>query len=142
MADISIIEWGVYGFIAYSSLLMLIISVVKNMPDTKSQSILRSMWIIPGIICAGLLMMSGPDITLQSNGVEFLEVYNGTSGLLLTNTTIIQNTPDYITIQDPIWGSVHLMIFLVLILYVIIQFMTLLTKTKYSKLLSNILSRF
>lgn len=128
MADISIIEWGVYGFIAYSSILMLIISVIKESPLTKSQSILRSMWFIPGIICAGLLMFSGTDITLQSNGIEFIEVYNGTTGLLMTNTTIIQNTPDYITLQDPVWGSVHLMIFLILLVYVLINMLTLFTK--------------
>ena len=66
MADISIIECGVYGFIAYSSLLMLIISVVKEVPDKKSQSILRSMWLIPGIICAALLMSSGVNITMDT----------------------------------------------------------------------------
>ena len=128
MADISIIEWAVYGFIAYTSLLMLIISVVKEVPDTKSQSILRSIWLIPGIISAALLMMSGTDITLQSNGIEHIEVYNGTTGLLMTNTTLIQTSPDFINIADPIWGTVHLMIFLILLTYVIVQMLTLFTK--------------
>ncbi len=86
------------------------------------------MWFIPGIICAGLLMLSGPAITLQSDGIEFIEVYNGTNGLLITNTTIVQNTPDYIPLQQDVWGTVHLMIFLILLVYVIIQMLTLFTK--------------
>ncbi len=125
MADISIIEWGVYGFIAYSSLLMLIISVVKEVPDKKSQSILRSMWLIPGIICAALLMFSSVNITMDTITTVNTITDNQTSTVIFTEDITVQR---FIPIQDPVWQSVHLMIFLILLSYVVIQMLTLFTK--------------
>ena len=125
MADISIIEWGVYGFIAYSSLLMLIISVVKEVPDKKSQSILRSMWLIPGIVCAGLLMFSSVNITMDTITTVNTITDNQTSTVVFTEDITVNR---FIPIQDPVWQSVHLMIFLILLSYVVLQMLTLFTK--------------
>ena len=104
------------------------LELVKEVPDKKSQSILRSMWLIPGIVCAGLLMGSGPNITLQDDGSQITEVYNGTNGLLITNTTSYPAAPNSIEIVNPIWSGVHLMIFLILLVYVVVQMLTLFTK--------------
>ncbi len=125
MADISVIEWGVYGFIAYSSLLMLIISVVKEIPDKKSQSILRSMWLIPGIICAALLMSSGVNITMETVNTVNTITDNQTSTIIFTEDITVER---YVPLQDPIWTGVHLMIFLILLTYVVVQMLTLFTK--------------
>ncbi len=125
LADISIIEWGVYGFVAYSSLLMLIISVVKEVPDKKSQSILRSMWFIPGVICAGLLMFSSVNIVMETTNTVNTITDNQTSTIIFTEDITVQR---FIPIQDPVWQSVHLMIFLILLSYVVIQILTLFTK--------------
>ena len=124
MADISIIEWGVYGFIAYSSMLMLIISIVKEVPSTKSLAIARSIFLIPGIICAGILTNSGVNIpinTLTTNNV--IKDLNTTD--TWTEATSQSNT---IIIQDPTWTTVHLLIMLVLLVYVITQILIFFTK--------------
>jgi hypothetical protein len=128
LADISIIELAPYLFIELFSLSMLIVSIVKEMPASKSQSILRSMWMLPGIIMAGLLMSSGPIITMSDEGSQIIEVYNGTTGLLMTNTTTYPATPDTIIIENTTWWEFHLMVFLILIVYVVVQMLTLFTK--------------
>lgn len=126
MADISILEWGVYGFITYSSLLMLIISTVKEVPSEKSGSIVRGIYLIPGIICAFILASSGVSITTDSTTT--------TNTITAINTSEVWteqiNQTNSIVLKNEVWVSVHLMIFLILLLYVIIQILTLLTKVK------------
>ena len=121
---ISIIEFAVYGFITYVSLLMLIISVVKETPTGKSQSIIRAMWLIPGIITASLLAGLGDSITMEDTTT--------TSTLINVNTTETWTetvaTNAEITLIDPIWVSIHYMIFAVLLAYVLLQMLTLLTR--------------
>ena len=113
-----------YGFITYSSLLMLIISVVKEVPSGKSQSILRSMWLIPGIITASLLAGMGDTIDFEDTTI--------TSTLINVNTTETWTetvtTSAEVTLIDPVWVTVHYMIFVVLLSYVIIQILMLLTR--------------
>ena len=73
MSDISIIEFAVYAFIAYSGMLMLIISTIREAPQTKSQSFTRAMYLIPSIVCAFLLAGMGESIDLYDvtiNGIE------------------------------------------------------------------------
>jgi hypothetical protein len=106
---------------------MLIISVVKEVPNTKSQSILRSMWFIPGIITAGLLMSSGVNITMDTVNTINTITDNQTNTVIFTEDITVTR---YIPLQDPIWTAVHLMIFLILLVYVIIQMLTLFTKVK------------
>lgn len=124
LANISVIEWGVYGFIAYSSLLMLIISTIKEVPETKYSGYLRSIFMIPGVICAGILGSSGVDIQLNSDTTaSIIKDLNNTS----TWSQNITNTSAVI-LQNPIWQSVHYMIMAVLIVYVIVQILNVLVK--------------
>jgi len=122
---ISIIEFVVYGFVAYSSLLMLIISVVKEIPSGKTQSILRSIWLIPGMIASSLLAGLGTNISV--NDILTTEnIINGTTGIAMTNSTIV--TTNTINFVNPVWITFHWMIFLILLTYVIIQILNLLVK--------------
>ena len=126
---ISIIEFTVYGFITYVSLLMLIISVVKETPAGKSQSIIRSMWLIPGIITASLLAGMGDQVNFETHDSTVNEVtINGTTGAFLTNSTITTQTTAKVFLIDPVWVTIHYLIFVVLLVYVILQMLTLLTK--------------
>ena len=120
MPDTSILEFFVYGFITYSSLLMLIISTVKDVPSEKSGSIVRGIWLIPGIICAFLLASAGPNIIIQDN----------TNTITSVNTTEVwvEENHAVFELQNPIWVSVHLLIMLILIVYVALQMLTLFTK--------------
>lgn len=122
MADLSIIEFGVYGLITYSGLLMLIISTIKEVPSEKSGSVFRSIWLIPSIICAFILASSGISINTS-------EIHNTITNL---NTTEVwtETVNNSIVLQNPIWVTVHMMIFLILIVYVTLQILNLFTKIK------------
>lgn len=123
MGDISIIEFGVYGFIAYTSLLMLIISTIRETPFTQSQSFVRAIYLVPGIITAILLATSGVNITLET--VSTINLTNATS----SNSTIFIETADTTSafiLLNPVWGAIHFMISAVMIVYVLNQILILL----------------
>ena len=130
MGDISIIEFIVYGFIAYGSFLMLIISTVKDIPDGKSHSLSRAMYLIPGLICALILAGSGVDIILGSETISEnkIELHPVTGNEVpVANTSTHTNK---ITLIEPVWILVHTMLFLILMVHVIIQILSMLTKLK------------
>jgi len=120
MADISIIEFVVYAFFAYTGMLMLIVSTIKEVPSGKSHSIVRAVWLVPSILCAAILAGSGVFIELPAT----------------TNTIINLNTTDVFTevitqrieLLNPIWVTFHFLIFAVMLVYVIMQALILLTK--------------
>jgi hypothetical protein len=123
LADISILEFGVYGFIAYSSILMLIISTIRQTPFTESQAIARSIYFVPGIVCAMLLATSGVNITLET--VSTVNLTNATN----TNSTIFIETADTssaFVLLDPTWGAVHTMLAMIMTIYVVQQMLSLL----------------
>ena len=124
MADFSIIEYAVYGFIAYSSVLMLIISTIKEVPTEKSGSIIRSIWLIPGVICAFIL--ASTDQIVVTGGT----IMNNTITALNTSEvfTEVATTASTITLQNPIWVLVHFMFAIILIIYIITQMLNLFTK--------------
>ena len=120
--NISFIEWIVYGFPAYASILMLIISTIKEVPDGRSQGLIRVIFLMPGIICNGILASSGVSIILQttSNTIKDLN----------SSTVWTESTTNLITLQGPIWQTVHYMFMIVLIVYVIMQILNIVTKEK------------
>lgn len=120
--NISIIEFAVYAFVGYSSLLMLIISITKEGPLTKSRTgtLIKSIYIIPGIYCMTLLSGSGVEIFLDGGSTVITNIYNATTGALITNSTVV--TPaDRIILQNPIWVPLHYMFTLIMFAYVIIN---------------------
>lgn len=123
MSDISIIEFGVYGFLTYSSMLMLIISTVKGLPEerTRINTLAQAVFLIPGLICAPVLATSGVGIQIQHTD-DLIKDLNSTRTWsdISTNTIILQN---------PIWVTVHMMIFFVLLMYIIRQMLLLLMAT-------------
>ena len=124
MADISLIEWLVYGGIAYSSLLMLIISTIRDVPTTRALSIIRSIYLMPGMICSAVLAGTGPHITTQFlNTNSTLTAANGT----LVSTSVTTNLAGF-TISSQVWYLVHWMIFVVLFIYLVSQILIFFTK--------------
>jgi|24BtaG_2_1085350.scaffolds.fasta_scaffold00079_14 hypothetical protein len=109
---------------------MLIISVVKEVPSGKSQSILRSMWLIPGIITASLLAGMGDQVNFETTDITTTDIgYNVTNtNQVITNSTLTTQTTEKVLLINPVWVTVHTMIFLSLLAYIVIQFVTLLTK--------------
>jgi hypothetical protein len=118
MADISIIEFAVYAFIAYSGMLMLIISTIREAPQTKSQSFTRAMYLIPSIVCAFLLAGMGETIGIMDMAHE--EIHN-------QNNTVINIHEHYtITLINPIWITVNFMIAIIMLFHFIMQTLQLL----------------
>lgn len=124
MSDISLAEFIVYGCIAYSSMLMLIISVVKEIPTTKSLAIARSIFLMPGMVAAGILASSGVNIQVANVATSNLIRSINTTQTWSETTTQINN----IVLQSPVWQMFHILIFLTLLVYVITQILTLFVK--------------
>lgn len=123
--NLSIVEFGFYGFLAYTSFLMLIVSIIKDVPDTRISALLRTLFILPGIVACAILVTSGPDIMLDT--VHTINLTNATGGI--TNDQIFYEettTTDRITLLNPVWSSVHFILFFVMIIYVIKQMLLML----------------
>lgn len=113
-----------YGFVTYSSLLMLIISVVKEVPTTKYSAISRSIYLIPGIICAYILASSGIQFSVDTVVTNNL-IRNENSTETWTEAT---DTTHSVILENPVWITVHYLIFVTLIVYVVTQVLILFTK--------------
>lgn len=120
MGDISIIEFAVYGFVCYASVLMLIIATIKEIPTTKALSIARAIYLVPGMISAALLAQVGPNI-VTTNVLNTITALNTSEVFQEVITTEIE-------IQNEVWAIFHYMLFLVLFIYIITQIMILFTK--------------
>lgn len=124
MSNLSIAEFAVYGFICYSSFLMLIISTIKAMPDEglRVNTIARAVFLLPGLICAPVLATSGPDIQIATIDTSNLIKSLNTTQTWTEQTLQVHN----IVLQNPIWLTVHMMIFFVLFFYIVRQILLLL----------------
>ena len=109
---------------------MLIISTVKEIPDGKSHSLSRVMYLIPGLICALVLSGSGVDIMLGTETTTenqiLLHPVTGNEVPVANTTTHTEK----ITLIEPIWILVHTMLFLILMVHVITNILAMLTKLK------------
>ena len=127
LLNISLIEFLVYGIVAYSGLIALIFSTQREVPmKTKRMTLIRSMYMIPSIICFIILAGSGVFIYYDEGQTINTLVYNGTNGLLMTNSTET-TTPLQIELQNPVWVTLHYMFALILIAYLFSQILMMLT---------------
>lgn len=124
MVDISILEFGIYVFLELFSISMLIISVIKEIPNTRASSIIRAIYLIPGVIAAAFMARTGEKIIFYSSTIHTnITAANGT---LIQQISSIQN--DTIPLQNEVWGYFHILVFFVLIIFIINQMYNLLTK--------------
>lgn len=129
MADLSVIEWVTYGIPAYGAILMLVISMIRDIPATRAQSAIRLFFCIPGMVAAAMLAPAGPHITtLTKLANSTITVINGSTGSMLTNSTTITSEVGFFVLSGPIWYYFHWMIFIVLLVYFVTQLMMLFTK--------------
>lgn len=130
MVEYSILEYGVYGFVAYSSVLMLIISTIKDVPTTKSMSVARAFYMMFGVIASFVIMGAGPEITMPGTEATFTYVINGSTGSYITNSTTVPTSPGTITLLNgPTWMLMHGLMGVILVFYVIQQAVFLFFKT-------------
>ena len=99
---------------------MLIISTIKEVPITKALSIVRAIYLFPGVIAAGVLAQVGPNIIMPSV----------TNTILAVNTSeVFEETIDaQVVLQSEVWTTFHFMIMIIMVVYIITQFMILMTK--------------
>lgn len=104
---------------------MLIISVVKkDVPSDNPLSIIRVIFLIPGIVCAGVLSSTGVNITTeQVNTSNTIKDLNNTD----TWSETTSQTNKFVLINQ-VWILVHFLIFIVMCVYVIQQILIMLTK--------------
>jgi len=123
VSEISILEFGVYALICYTGMIMLIISSFKETPMTVSQSAVRVIWLIPSMLCAFVLASAGADIYLSTETLA--DQVLDSNNVMVTLTDV---TTDKITLINPIWITMHFLFFIVLLLYVVINILTLFLK--------------
>lgn len=123
VSDISILEFGVYGLVCYTGIIMLIISAFKETPNTISQSAVRCIWLIPSIIAAFMLASAGADIFLSSETVT-RQVLDSNNQII----TLTDITTDKITLLQPVWVTLHFLFFIVMLIYVMFNILTLFVK--------------
>ena len=107
---------------AYTSILMLIISVLKtDYQPTKVLAIARVIYLIPGMICSAIIALSGINIQMVTTttantirSVNTTQVWTESTG---------QTTQ--IVLQNNTWAMVHWMIFIVLMFYIFTQVLLL-----------------
>ena len=129
MADLSVIEWAAYGIPAYGAILMLVISMIRDIPATRALSAVRLFFCIPGMVAAAMLAPAGPHITtLTKLTNSTITVINGSTGALLTNSTTVTSEVGFFVLSGPIWYYFHWMIFIVIFVYFIYQLMLLFVK--------------
>lgn len=122
--DISLIEFIVYGLVAYTGVILLIISAFREVPSGRSQSIVRAMYLSLSVIACIILSGSGVNIEMET--------------VTTTNTIISLNTTEVFTediteshlftLQNPVWVLFHYMLAVVMLVYVILQILMLFTK--------------
>ena len=127
MSELSIIEFVIYGLIGYPAVIMLILSAFKEIPQTKSQSVVRAIWILPAIIMMYVLASAGATIWLDEGYTTNTVNFNVTSNLLVSNSTET-TTPNSVILVQPVWIAIHGLFAIMLILYFIWNMLQLFTK--------------
>lgn len=97
------------------------------MPDEGSRinTLARCVFLLPGLIVAPVLATSGPDIQLATIDTSAVTRSINTTQVWQENTTQVNN----IVLQNPVWLTVHMMIFFVLLMYIIRQLLLFLMAT-------------
>jgi hypothetical protein len=127
LGEISIIEFIVYGLVGYSGIVLLIASAFKELPATKNLAVIRSIWIMPCIFMMYVLASAGAPIILQDEVIVTTLNYNETSNMLVSNSTETTQAKQ-VSIVNPVWVTVHLLFFIMLVIYFIWNMLQLLVK--------------
>lgn len=126
MADVSVIEIVVYGLICYTGMIGLIVSAFRHAPAEKDQSLTRVVWLIPSIFAAFMLASAGADVYLDDSTV--------TNTIVDVNSTQVWTesitTVNKITLLQPVWVTLHILFFIVMLLYVMINVAAMFTKIR------------
>jgi hypothetical protein len=122
MSEVSIIELIVYALIGYPAIIFLVGSTFHESSGTASKvSVVKAIWIIVPIIAMYMLASAGAQIDLST---ETTLNYNVTANLLTSNST----TTETINLVNPVWITLHWLLFTVLVLYFMWNMLRLFTQ--------------
>jgi hypothetical protein len=122
MSEVSIIELIVYALIGYPAIIFLVGSSFQESSGAAGKiSVVKAIWIIVPIIAMYMLASAGAVITMEHEVVNTLG-YNATvvNQVITNSTTITDNT---ITLVNPVWITLHWLLFTVLVLVLVLYFM-------------------
>lgn len=122
--DISLAEYITYGLIGYAGILTLIVSVIKEVPITRSLALIRAIFLIPSAIACGILASSGINIDVATITTNSLTRSVNTTQVWTEATT----QTNQIVLANNVWIPFHGMLFIILCFYIFQQIMFLLTK--------------
>jgi hypothetical protein len=127
MSEVSIIELIVYALIGYPAIIFLVGSSFQESSGAAGKiSVVKAIWIIVPIIAMYMLASAGAVITMEHEVVNTLG-YNATvvNQVITNSTTITDNT---ITLVNPVWITLHWLLFTVLVLYFMWNMLRLFTQ--------------
>jgi len=114
---------------------MLIITTIKTSTDkTRKLTLVKAMYMIPGIIGAIILAGSGVDIIFDNSITDTVaksdyEVLDNANNVVVLNSTVTETVISTHTfvLQNPVWVSFHYMIAALMMVFVFIQVLTMFT---------------
>jgi len=125
MGDVSILEFIVYALVCYSGVLLIISSAFKEQKLGSSASAVRVIWILPSIFAAFMLAsVGGFDVYLNYGNVTNT-IKNLNTSEVFTEQFI---TESKFTLLNPVWIPLHILFFVIMIIYVIWNLLLLFTK--------------
>ena len=124
MAEVSIIELVVYALVGYTGVILLVSSAFRDAPATRSGSTIRAIWVLPSLFAVYMLASAGADIHMEDTvTVNTIKNLNSTE----TFTETIQKNSK-VTLYQPVWVTLHILFFFMLLIYFIWNIIQLLVK--------------
>ena len=127
MSEVSIIELIVYALIGYPAIIFLVGSSFQESSGAAGKiSVVKAIWIIVPIIAMYMLASAGAVITMEHEVVNTLGYNTTNTNQVITNSTTI--TDNTITLVNPVWITLHWLLFTVLVLYFMWNMLRLFTQ--------------
>lgn len=137
MAELSLIEFIVFGLVGYLGFIFVLTVLFKNLPNQRDFSAFRVVILVPSIFCI-LILMNVTAIVIEQETTEtmvFPEIVgNDTTGNFITEVrTIPAVVIDFETDSEgnntqPVWPSVHFVMFLIMLVFIGLQMIFLFTR--------------
>lgn len=129
MADLSILEFIVYALLGYAPMIFLLGYILVDKPARRSDSIMRIVYVMIGMIGVSLLgSVGGFDVVIAEPQTVTEVVINGSTGTPITNSTVTHGQQS-VKLLQPAWILFNGSIFVIYMLYVIINVLALIGET-------------
>ena len=124
--NLSIVEFLVYALITYAGILGLIVSAFRSGSGGSESNTLKIIWLIPCLFTAYILAGADDEITLDSGTTTSINTNLNTTEVW---SEAITHTSKYTLLND-VWSTVHLLFFIIILIYILLNIIMLLTKIR------------